>query len=74
MKSCVNKKKQRRCGGCYSPLRPQCDPSEFVPVQDGQAIGRAELPAVLQALYEVTMYGNLLAKIANKWVGSQMET
>ena len=42
--------------GVYFPDRPECNISEFVPVSESRTIGRAELLAVLKALYEVTMY------------------
>ena len=42
--------------GVFFPDRLECNVLEFVPVSESQTIGRAELLAVLKALYEVTMY------------------
>ena len=42
-------------GVCF-PYQPGCNVLEFVPVSGSQMIGRAELLAVLKALYEGAMY------------------
>ena len=42
--------------GVFFPARLECNVSECVPVWESQTIGRAQLLAILKALYEVTMY------------------
>ena len=42
-------------GVCFAD-QPECNVSDFIPMAEPQTIGRAELLAVLKAVYAVTMY------------------
>ena len=54
--------------GVYFPDRPECNVSEFVPVSESQTIGKAELLAVLKALYEVPMYRQTFVMFDSEYV------
>ena len=54
--------------GVYFPDRPECNVLEFVPVSESQTIGKAELLALLKALYEVPMYRRTFVMCDSEYV------
>ena len=54
--------------GVVFPNQPECTVSQFVRVSESQTIGEAELLAILQALYEVTMYRKTCVTCVSEYV------